>query len=83
MQNTDLDTSSQGSIKSAQGATGAAHKLAQSILKVVISSQSRTLNQADEEVQEISAYLCEINLIDTLSLKQQTLQKVLKLLVEL
>lgn len=69
-----------GSITSAQGAHSAAQKLFDVILRVCFTSQQRTLTEQDEELQELSCYLCEMNVIDQLTLKQTTTSRVLSLI---
>lgn len=71
-----------GSITSAQGAHSAAQKLFDVILRVCFTSQQRTLTEQDEELQELSCYLCEMNVIDQLTLKQTTTSRVLSLIAQ-
>jgi hypothetical protein len=52
------------------------------ILRVCFTSQQRTLTEQDEELQELSCYLCEMNVIDQLTLKQTTTSRVLSLIAE-
>ena len=52
------------------------------ILRVCFTSQQRTLTEQDEELQELSCYLCEMNVIDQLTLKQTTTSRVLSLIAQ-